>query len=476
VKTADHFGPIAPQPSGRVNGTDLTMSEDCLFLNVWTPRDRTEEPLPVLFWIHGGGFTDGSGADLLFDGESIAAQGVIVVTVNYRLGVLGFLASPELDAESGVNSSGNYGLLDLIAALEWVKENINAFGGDPAEVTIAGQSAGAGAAGFLMMSPLARGLFRGVIAQSHVRHPRDPTLGYLPTAYRTQDKASEQGSRYLAEHHLSGIQEARGRAWQDLNDAHAYMDVSVETGGTAKPPLFRPVLDGWVLPMTYEEFLAQDQPVEMAYLAGDDRHEGGAVPERAIAVERASGEIPAPGVPVSYLTLADFRAGGRTRFGAMSDEFFSLYPAADDDEAARASNEALNDNARVSTFLWGRLWCKSPGRHLWTYFWTHESPRHGREMAGAYHGSEIEYVFGTLPLFDEPWKPEDHTISQRMSAYWANFVRQGNPNGPGLPEWQSFRADEAVVMEVGDHFAPIAIAEPMRFDFWRRYFETNPAW
>lgn len=477
VRRADSFGPIAPQGSGRVNGHGLTMSEDCLFLNVWTPRNReTGSPLPVLFWIHGGGFTDGSGADLLFDGEVLAAKGVIVVTVNYRLGVLGFLANSELSAESEAGVSGNYGLLDLVAALAWVRDNISHFGGDPEKVTIAGQSAGAGAANFLTMSPLARGLFRAVIAQSHVRHPGDPTLAYLPTSYRRMPDAERQGADYFASHNISSVADARALPWQQLNDAGSYIDAEVETGGNAKPPLFRPVIDGSLLPMTYAEFLAQDEPRDFAYLAGDDRHEGGAVPARAFAVLRASTEPARPGVPESFLTLRDFRAGAERRFGAMSDEFFTLYPADDDDSAAQMSNQALNDNALVSTYLWGREWLRGQGRHLWTYFWTQESPKRGHELDGAFHGSEIEYVFGSLPCFDEPWRDEDHAISETMSSYWANFVKTGDPNGPGLPVWEPYGAKDARVMQLGGAFGSMPVADSARFDFWKRFFEVNPSW
>jgi carboxylesterase 2/para-nitrobenzyl esterase len=176
--------PQSPQDAASA-GIDLPLSEDCLYLNVWTAADSDSTRLPVLVWIYGGGFRAGTGANPRFDGERLAGKGVVVVTFNYRLGVFGFLATPELSAESGHRASGNYGLLDCVAILDWVRRNIAAFGGDPGRVTIGGQSAGAGAVNFLAMSPLTRGLFHRAIAQSHARHSGDPELRYLSTSYRT---------------------------------------------------------------------------------------------------------------------------------------------------------------------------------------------------------------------------------------------------------------------------------------------------
>ena len=278
VRDAVHFGPSCPQAR-----RGLAMSEDCLYLNVWTPARSGAERLPVLVWLHGGGFRQGSGADPRFDGEHLARRGIVVVTCNYRLGVLGFLASPELSEESGHGASGNYGLLDQIAVLEWVRRTIAAFGGDAARVTVAGQSAGAGSAGFLALSPLARGLFSRAIAQSHARHPGDPELRYLATSYRTLADAEESGKR------LGPLAVLRGLPWEELADGLPEADENVDTGSAAKPPLFRPVVDGWVIPRGYAETYARGEQNDVGFLAGNNLDEGGAVPERGRLRRRPPG-------------------------------------------------------------------------------------------------------------------------------------------------------------------------------------------
>ena len=194
VQKADRFGSLCPQAQSP--RATLPMSEDCLFLNVWTGASAVSERRPVFVWIYGGGFSGGSGSSPEFDGESLARKGLVVVTFNYRLGALGFLATPELSKESGHEASGNYGLLDDIALLKWVRRNIAAFGGDPERVTIGGQSAGAGSVGFLSISPLARGLFQRSVAESHARYPRDPELRYLSVSWRPLKTAESAGVRF----------------------------------------------------------------------------------------------------------------------------------------------------------------------------------------------------------------------------------------------------------------------------------------
>ena len=258
VRLAHEFGPICPQ-TDRFSQTDrlstlphtLPMHEDCLTLNVWTAAEapETEEPRPVLVWIHGGRFVGGSGADPLYDGAALAAAGLVVVTFNYRTGVFGFLAAPELSAESGHACSGNYGLLDQIAALRWVQVNIAAFGGDPDRVTIAGQSAGAACVQDLVYSPLAKGLFHRAIAQSGALHPRDPALAYLAGSYRTLDVAEQQGARYLKEHGAASIEELRALPVSSLLEGNDADDPS-DADAIHHPPFFRPVLDGHVFPRT----------------------------------------------------------------------------------------------------------------------------------------------------------------------------------------------------------------------------------
>ncbi|MFD0687315.1 carboxylesterase/lipase family protein [Actinomadura fibrosa] len=477
VREAHTFGPICPQPPGaELDGLDLPMSEDCLTLNVWTGAGSAAESRPVLVWIYGGGFRLGTGASPRYDGENLARKGLVVVTFNYRLGAFGFLATPELSAESGHGASGNYGLLDGIAVLEWVRRNIAAFGGDPGRVTVAGQSAGAGTVNFLAMSPLAKGLFRNAVAQSHARYSRDPELRYLSTSYRTLPDAEKAGAAYVEERGTRSLARLRELPWQKLLDGVA-VDPAVHTGGPAKPLLFRPVVDGWVIPAGYDETYAKGLQNDVGYIAGGNLDESGAVPEGALAAYRAAGRRNRrPGMPPVHLTLDGFVAAAHERFGPLAAEFLALYPAATDAEAARASSAAIRDNARVSTYLWAADWSRRTTRPVRTYFWTHRSPADGRGHRSASHGSEIDFVFGNLDPRAAAWTAGDREVAETVSGYWANFAASGDPNGPGLPHWPAYEPGSETVMEIGGRFGPIPIAEPSRSAFWKRFFQTWRAW
>ncbi|MFD4711910.1 carboxylesterase/lipase family protein [Streptomyces sp. NPDC058430] len=480
VYRANSFGPTAPQaPGPELNGLDLPMSEDCLRLNIWTqaaPAD--EQPRPVLVWIHGGGYRVGTGANPRYDGEALARKGIVVVTFNYRLGALGFLATPELSKESEHHASGNYGLLDQIAALKWVQRNIANFGGDPDRVTVAGQSAGAGSVHFLAMSPLAEGLFHRAVAQSHARHARDPELRYLSTSYRTLSAAEAAGTQYATDRGARTLQRLRTLPWPRLVEGNASaVDSAIDTGGPAKPPLFRPVIDGWVIPNGYKETYLKGLQNDVGYLAGSNLDESGAIPESAFAAHRtAKKRIWRPGAPPVHVTRKDYVAASRQKFGAMAEEFLRLYPAHTDDEAAHAHCAAVRDNARVSTWLWARDWTAHSSRPVYTYFWTHASPTPGHGTRRASHGSEIDFVFGNLPADHTEYSDKDRDIAKTMSGYWGNFAATGDPNGPGLPHWPAWEPDSATVMEVGGGFAPIPLAEAPRLDFWKRFFHTQQAW
>jgi carboxylesterase type B len=455
------------------------MSEDCLRLNIWAPPKAPDARLrPVFVWIHGGGFRVGTGADRRYDGEALARKGLVVVTFNYRLGALGFLATPELSEESEHHASGNYGLLDQIAVLRWIRRNIAHFGGDPDRVTVAGQSAGAGSVNFLGMSPLAKGLFHRAVAQSHARYCRDPELRYLSTSYRALADAEAAGTRYALRRGARTLRQLRSLPWQKLieGDASA-VDDAVETGGPAKPPLFRPVVDGWVLPAGYEETYTQGLQNDVAYLAGNNLDETGAVPESAFAAYRSAGrKARRPGAPPVHVTREDHLAASLLKFGPMADEFLRLYPAHTDDEAAHAHCAAVRDNARISTWLWAKDWAAHTNRPVYTYFWTHTSPATGDDTRGASHGSEIDFVWGNLPLDPTGPTDQDHAVAETVSGYWANFAATGDPNGPGLPPWPPCTSHTPAVMELGGNFTPIPLADPHRFDFWQRFFRTQQAW
>ena len=472
VRQADAFGNSCPQ----VGGDTTHMSEDCLTLNLWTAAKSSQERRPVFVWIYGGAFSQGSGSDPTFDGAGLARKGIIVITFNYRLGALGFLATPELSAESGHNASGNYGLLDDIALLTWVQANVAAFGGDPNRVTIGGQSAGAGSVGFLSMSPLAKGLFKRSILESHARYPRDLELRYLSVSWRSQKAAETAGVAFGASRGGQSLAELRAMPWSQLVVGGDVPDPDVYTGSSARPPLFRPVVDGWVLPYDYNDTFEKGLQNKVSIIAGNNHDETGAVPETAFDKLRAQVGPPRPGSPHPSMTLADFQAAARTKFGAMADEFLKLYPATTDQEAALQSNASARDNSRVSTYLWGTLWTKHAKLPVYTYFWNHAPPGPDHDMRGAYHGSEINYVFDNLYATDRPWTDQDRQIADTMSSYWANFVIHGNPNGKGLPSWPAYSPNRARVMALGDSYGVMPVASKARLDFWKRFFQTQDAW
>lgn len=450
VRIAADFGPACPQtPRDR----ELRVSEDCLSLNVWTTAAGTSDRLPVLVWIYGGRFIMGAGSDPLYDGAALARAGLVVVTLNYRLGVLGFLATPELSAESEHGGSGNYGLLDQLAALRWVRRNIAAFGGDPDRVTIAGQSAGGACVQDLVYSPLARGLFHRAIAESGALYPRDPSLAYLASSYRTREQAEAEGTRYVKDLGVPALEELRALPARKLllnNDAD-------QAGEGRQPPLFRPVLDGWVFPRSYAEALADGAQADVPVITGTNKDEDGASPR-------------------PHVTLAEYAASARRRYREMADDYLSLYPASTDEEAGQQSNAAARDHARTSTWLWAGEWSRHASSPAYTYFWTHVPPGPDAEARGAYHGSEINYVLNNLYATERPWAAEDHQIAETLSRYIVNFAAAGDPNGPGLPQWAPASPASEKTMEIGDNFGPLTVAEPARFDFHRRFMASQPSW
>lgn len=474
VRKADQFGKICPQSGGPGGGNRETMSEDCLTANVWTGAGYPGEKRPVYVWIYGGGFSGGTGASPEFDGEALAKKGLVVVTFNYRLGALGFLATPELSKESGHNASGNFGLEDDLALLQWVHKNIDAFGGDPQRVTIGGQSAGAGSVGFMAISPLAKGLFIRAIAESHARYSRDTELRYLSVSWRPLKNAEEAGLKWQEARGANSLAELRAMPWDKLLVTMADSDQSVETGSDAKPPLFRPVVDGWIVPKNYSQTYATHSQNDVEFLAGNNRDETGAVPENTFAARRAAAAGQArPGASGTYVTAASREAAVKRRFGSLSGDYMKQYPASTDEDAALQNNEAVRDNSRISTYLWARDWKPGTDRPVYTYFFTH---RPTGDPGGAHHSAEILFAFNNLELRNQPWTEEDKKVADTMSSYWANYVATGNPNAPDLPEWPAFNPKSATVMEIGDHFGPIPIATAPHLAFWDRFFKTQQPW
>jgi para-nitrobenzyl esterase len=415
------------------------VSEDCLFLNVWTGARSASEKRPVYVYVHGGANTEGSGSVPSYDGEGLARKGIVVVTVNYRLGVLGFFTHPELTRESGAGASGNYALLDLIAALQWVRQHIAAFGGDPGNVTLGGQSAGASNTHALVASPLAKGLFHRAIAESG------------------SSIATGRNTRTLAEQEQIGVAFAQVKGVRTLAELRAltWAALTAPLPASAAPPAggfrFGVVLDGRVLPASALDAFAAGTQHDVPTLTGANRHENGATPHPDV-------------------TAAAFKAQARQRFGDLADEFLSLYPSATDEQARASQNESAWDQARVSMHLWALHRAGTGRTKAFTYFWDHALPGPDVEIYGAFHTSEVPYVMDALAMSTRPFTDADRGIADRLSSYVANFMKAGDPNGPGLPAWPAAAKEPAVTMQVGDTFAPIPVASASRLAFFEKYF------
>jgi para-nitrobenzyl esterase len=405
VRKADTFGASAMQADQRsfLPWTDEYMfrnsvSEDCLTLNIWTPAQSSTERRAVLVYVHGGAYSSGSGEVLLYDGEGLARKGIIVVTFNYRLGVFGFLAHSELTEESPHHASGNYGLMDQIAALRWVQKNIAAFGGDPARVTVAGQSAGAGAIHHLMVSPEARGLFARAIAQSGPgRHgDRSPTL----------TEAEEQGRTFGEAISAPTLADLRGLSAPELFKRYQAHNIR-----------FRPVVDGWIVPDQIAVLYQQAKQIDVPLLTG------------WVADERTF--LPGRGVK----NAAEFTAQATTEFGARAPQFLTLYPITSDAQAGEAQKQRWRDAARADLYWWTTLRAKTGHAKDWGYVFDHAIPWPEHPEYQAFHSGELPYVFNNLRLMNRPWTDVDRRLAEQASSYWVNFVQNGDPNGAGLPEW-----------------------------------------
>ncbi|KAF3762841.1 alpha/beta-hydrolase [Cryphonectria parasitica EP155] len=444
-----------------------TSSEDCLFLNIWTPSDTSAGNLPVYFWIYGGRFEGGDGAVPTYNGAGLASKDIIVVTINYRLGAFGYLAHPDLSAESGHNASGNYGLLDQQLALTWVYENIENFGGNASQITVGGQSAGSACALDTIYSPLSRDMVAGVISESGARTPKDPLIGSLASSYRTKAAAEADGVSFLETMNVSSIAELRNVSTEDLIAQGNLMDTTFDdtiyanlTSAFMDPPLWRPVIDGYVLPLGYGEALASNDHADVPVLTGGNKDESGA--------------STAPG-----FTLETFKSDFAEAFQNFSTEFFELYPAASDDDANNANNALFDDLNRLSVWLWGQAWTAGgASSNVYGYYWYH-TPAEDQDQ-GAYHGSELWYNFNNIPYAsysNVTWNQTDYEIEAVMAQYWANFIKTGNPNGGNLSQWPALTTETQEIMWLGDSFESSWLTEASnRTTFLESWLDTLPSY
>ena len=418
--------------------THNKVSEDCLFLNIWTPAPRESANLPVVMFIHGGGFSGGAGDVAVYDGVNLAARGLVVVTINYRLGVFGFLAYPDLSAESEHHSSGNYGLLDQIAALKWLQANVSHFGGDPHNITIWGQSAGALSVADLIASPLAAGLFQRAQADSGLG------ISGFPMADRTAAEAD--GVKFAQQHHAASLKELRALSSETL--------LPDPSAAAASGLRFGPILDGWVLRVAATTLNARggdnDVPVITGYQPGDST-------------------MFTP--PIH--SLDEYRQMIQRRYGDMAAEFEKLYPVSNLDDVKSALAESGQDRSRVSMFLWAAARSESHHRQpVYTYFFDHAIPWPQHPEFGAFHTGEIPYFFLNLNKLDRPWKEEDTTLAKQASSYLINFAAKGDPNGAPLPPWRRVDPNAQQTMELGVRSAMMPLADKSHADFWVHYYSS----
>lgn len=445
VRQAKQFGLRAMQRAvfGDMNFRSNGMSEDCLYLNVWTPAKSAKEKLPVLVYFYGGGFIAGDGSEPRYDGESMAKRGIVAITVNYRLGVFGFMAHPELTKESIHKASGNYGFMDQQAALMWVQDNIAFFGGDPKRVTIAGESAGSIAVSALMASPTSKGIFAAAIGES------GSLLGTLSPI--TLAEAEQNGLKFAEAVGAKSLEELRAMPAEKILEA------------TAKPglPRFAANIDGYFFPKSPAAIFVAGEQAHVPLLVGWNSEESNG---RAILGQ----EKPTPD---------NFRKGVEKLYPARVDEVLKVYSGTTEDEIVQAATDLAGDRfIGFSTWKWSDLQSKTGGNPVYRYYYARPRPAMVPEMGnataglaggvvrnadpnapkapqarGAVHSAEIEYAMGNLATNKVyAWTPDDYKVSETMQSYFANFIKTHNPNGAGLPKWDAIKTGEPAPVMIID--------------------------
>jgi len=433
VKRCDAFGPspmqAKPVPfmvyTSEFLIPDKPISEDCLYLNVWT-KARQGAKKPVFVWIYGGGFSSGGTAVPIYDGEAMAKNGIIFVSVNYRVGIFGFLAHPELTKESPDHASGNYGLLDQIAALKWIKKNIAAFGGDPGNVTIGGQSAGSMSVNCLVASPLAKGLFNKAIAESGSFMTANPMLQST-----NLQSAEQQGVKIAAAAHASSVNELR----------------NIPAAGLMKiPGQYSPIVDGYVLPESVSRIFAGGKQNKVPLLTGWNADES---------------------FVAAFKTKEAFQQQAKNQYGADAENFLKYYPAHTDEEARRSQVKLSRDMIfALSGYKWAGIQSETEHSPVYVYYFARKLPATPDYVKyGAFHTGEVAYVMNNLKFLHRPWEPEDQKLAELMSSYWVNFISIGNPNGKGLPFWPAFNKLDAEAMVFDKTATRQPLPDKGEFDF-----------
>ncbi len=426
-------GGAARGPAGPAN------SEDCLFLNVWTAAKSASEKRPVMVWLHPGGYTSGSGSAPGTDGENLAMKGAVLVTINYRLGIFGFFAHPDLTQESSHHASGNYAFMDQQAALEWVQKNIAGFGGDPRRVLVFGDSAGSTSIGNLVASPLSKGLFQRALGESGA------WLGLGIAAVATLDVAER-----------AGVRTAEGLGAKSVAELRAKPAAEVLAAGGRTGP----VIDGWFLPDDPANIYAQGKQNDVPLLLGSNKDEGTFFQ--------------------SPTTAAMFTQSSKMRYGDLADAFFKIYPAGSDDEATVSSFAAFRDQLGFVMRNWAASQVKIGKSKAYVYYFTHEPPVAGgnpppRDVVtvrqqGATHGAEAPYVFENLQG-NRPWTDLDRKLSDTISSYWVNFAANGDPNGKGLAVWPAFDEKKNQRLVLGDKIEPAADLTKEQIALYQQYYD-----
>ncbi len=433
IRKAYEFGPEAVQEGVLRSLGIQAVSEDCLYLNIWTPAENITDKLAVLVWIHGGSLLEGAGSNFLYEGSELAGTGIVIVTINYRLGIFGFLAHPELTAESGDNSSGNYGLLDQLMAIKWVKENIGQFGGDPERITVGGQSAGALCAGALLAAQKAGGLFQRAILQS------GPPFG-LNEFYSRLAQEERTGVDFLKAMGVKSIAELR------LKPTAGIFEKSRELSFMA-----RITVGGRLLSDYPGRLICAGKYQKVPVLLGGVSH------------EFSDKYSPVEGLPENkYADIV------RKQYGSYSEKLLELYPPADDISNARTAIRMEAHKLLTGAEIIAKAVAQGGG-DAYLYYFCRTVSREEKGFYGANHSSELPFLFrladrgNIFPWDVRPWEKADYEYSKYMMAFWSNFIRTGDPNGKNLPVWSKYDADNPKLLALGDVIREIRDLEGFNF-------------